>query len=125
MKEHKSNSKVQQRGCELLRFLAEPNRPVNRMEICMEEGCSVIVSALRNHHGDESVEIPAYAALKALSQEPMCAEEIQRSGGWQIIREYEHVLPSETGRLGDALGSSAEVAHPPEEREFVRRLSAS
>ena len=109
MKEHKSNPKVQQRGCELLRCLAEPNKPVNRMEICMEEGCGVIVSALRNHHGDEYVKIPAYSALKALSQEPMYAEEIQRSGGWQIIREHEHHLPPETDNFGDGLENSGPI----------------
>lgn len=105
MKEHMSNPKVQQRGCELLRSLAEPNKPVNRMEICMEEGCSVLVSALWNHRGDESVEIPACTALKSLAQEPMCAEEIQRSGGWQILREHEHdvPIPAEAEALGVAM----------------------
>lgn len=121
MKEHVTNARVQQRGCELLRALAEPNKPANRMEICMEEGCSVIVTALRNHRSDESVEIPAFAALQYLAEEPMCAEEIQRCGGWQIIREHESEvssipISSETeAALGDGLEAPGAVAVAPSE----------
>jgi hypothetical protein len=131
MREHASNPKVQQRGCDLLRFLAEPNNPVNRMEICMEEGCSVLVGALRNHHGDESVEIPAYTALKSLAEEPMCADEIQRSGGWQIIREHEEESTAEAAAaaaedlMAGAVEELEEVAQLAEEGRLARGLSAS
>lgn len=125
MKEHQSNPKVQQRGCEVLKCLAEPSNPVNRMEICMEEGCNVIVSALKNHRGDESVMIPAYAALKALAEEPSCSDEIQRSGGWQLIREHERdiLAAAETEVLAEALEEAGEV-QVAAEGEVARRLSA-
>jgi hypothetical protein len=90
MKEHMSCPKVQERGCQLIKYLAEVDKTVNRTQICMEEGCMLLVNILKQHRGYDAVQIPGYAALKALAKEPMCAEEIQRNGGLQIIRDTEN-----------------------------------
>lgn len=98
MKEHMACPKVQERGCQLLKFLAEVDKPENRMQICMEEGCNALVNALKQHRGYDDIQVPAYAALKALANESMCAEEIQRNGGLQIITEAEeHGMQKEEG----------------------------
>jgi hypothetical protein len=123
MKEHMACPKVQERGCQLLKFLAQVDKPENRMQICMEEGCNALVNALKQHRGYDDIQVPAYAALKALAKEPMCAEEIQRNGGWPIIRETEHGMQKDEGE--DFHDSGHWLSHLSSTSAFARLPPAS
>jgi hypothetical protein len=76
MFKQQENANIQERGCEMLTFLAQQgNRP--RTMICDVNGSSILIAALRQHQENENVRGPAVGALEELSKDPRCAQLIQ------------------------------------------------
>jgi hypothetical protein len=86
MERQKMNAKVQEKGCDLMRMLAMYS-PRARSAICDVNGSNIVLTAMRKHRGVESVQMSAFAALKALSEDPRCAREVARIGGLTRIRD--------------------------------------
>lgn len=98
MERQKMNAKVQRKGCELLKLMA--NHSVqSRSTICDVNGTNVVLIAMRKHRGVEPVQMAAFGALKALSDDPRCAREVARIGGLTRIRDaYQEGSIRESGR---------------------------
>jgi hypothetical protein len=86
MNKQSDNPKVQERGCETLKFLAQQgNRP--RTMICDVDGSSVLLAALRRHLGDDAVKAAAVGALEELSKDLRCADLVSKELLGRPIRE--------------------------------------
>ena len=86
MERQRINAKVQEKGCELLKILAMHSAQ-SRSSICDVNGSNFVLTAMRIHRGVETVQMAAFAALKALSDDPRCAKEVARIGGLTRIRD--------------------------------------
>ena len=102
MRKQRKSPKVQERACELMKFLAEQG---GRSSVFIREadGCSAIISALRVHRGVEAVQIPAFVALEVLSKDPLCFDIIENSGGLNRLGE---MMDRQDSQLSGSSGSS-------------------
>jgi hypothetical protein len=89
MERQKMNAKVQEKGCDLIRNLAMYSTRA-RSAICDVNGSNIVLTAMRKHRGVESVQLSAFAALKALSDDPRVSREVERIGGLTRIRDAYH-----------------------------------
>ena len=98
MERQKMNAKVQKKGCDLLKLMANHSIQ-SRSTICDVNGTNVVLIAMRKHRGVEPVQMAAFGALKALSDDPRCAREVARIGGLTRIRDaYQEGSIRESGR---------------------------
>ena len=99
MRKQKKSPKVQERACELMRFLAEQGSK-SRGVIRDADGCTPIISALRVHRGVDAVQIPAFNALKILALDPRCHEIIESNGG---LSRLQSTIARQESRGGHSL----------------------